>query len=275
MGFVKYPTEDIKLYVEKDFDNEKNIIEYQKTKDKELRNRIVNNNLLLVLNIARRYSYPTKMPLGDLIAEGTLALINAIDKYIPNKDVLFSTYATESIKNEISGKVNEWYGDGNKYYGEAIKKYRSIAISIFDESKIYNEDIIDYVLDIMLEEELIRPGTIYEVKKRLLSTSLYEIEETDDEEEIEFKVIEEAEYIPYDDGSDFDRTAFIKKYKDLLYSGLTDYEKEVMDYYCGFKDGKPHTQPEIAAIYGISHQAVQQQFKKAVTKMRGKAEPRL
>lgn len=273
MGFVKYPTEDIKLYVEKDFDNEKNIIEYQKTKDKELRNRIVNNNLLLVLNIAKVYEYPTKMPLGDLIAEGTLALINAIDKYIPNKDVLFSTYATNSIKNEISGKVNEWYGDGNKYYGEIIKKYRSIAISMFDESKIYNEDIIDYVLDIMLQEELVRPGAIPEVKSRLLSTSLYEIER--DNNEIEFKVIEEAECIPYDDGTDFDRIAFIKKYKDLLYSGLTDYEKEVMDYYCGFKDGKAHTQQEIAKIYGISHQAVQQQFKKAVTKMRGKADSRL
>lgn len=269
MGFVKYPTEDIKLYVEKDFDNEKNIIEYQKTKDKELRNRIVNNNLLLVLNIAKVYEYPTKMPLGDLIAEGTLALINAIDKYIPNKDVLFSTYATNSIKNEISGKVNEWYGDGNKYYGEIIKKYRSIAISMFDESKIYNEDIIDYVLDIMLQKELLRPGAIPEVKSRLLSTSLYEIER--DNNEIEFKVIEEAECIPYDDGTDFDRIVFIKKYKDLLYSGLTDYEKEVMDYYCGFKDGKAHTQPEIAEIYGISHQAVQQQFKKATTKMKNKA----
>lgn len=275
MGFVKYPTEDIRLYIEDNFDNEKQIALYHKTKNKELRNRIVQNNLLLVLNVAKEYQYPTKTPLGDLIADGTIALIKAVEKYDPKEGVLFSTYATNSIKNEISGSVNEWYGEGNKYYGEAIKKYRSKAIAIFGEERIYNEDIMDYVLGIMLEEDLVRPGTIPEVKSRLLSESLYDVEYFPEDENKDDRVVfttkEEALDIPYEE-EDFDRISFIKKYKDYFYSGLTDYEKEVMDYYCGFKDGKAYTQPEIAKIFGISHQAISQQVIKAVTKMKRKAE---
>lgn len=266
MGYGKYPTKDLKLYIEEDFDNEKNIRLYHKTKDIELRNKIVINNLRLVINIANEYRYPANIPLGDLIGVGTITLINAIEKYDPTKKIKFSTYVTNSIINEISGSVNEWYGEGKKYYGDIIKKYRSIAISIFDEEMIFNEDVIDYVLDIMLEQKLIRKGTISEIKSRLLSIGLYKVNEMD--KQIDFETNEEALSIPYNDNTEFDRISFIKEHKEELYEVLSDYEKELMEYRCGYIDGHPYTVIELSKIYGISHQAIQQQCKKATVKMK-------
>ena len=270
MSYIPYPTDDIKYYVEKDFDNEKYIALYKQTKDINIRNRIVINNIGLVLKLSKKYKFPSRMPLGDIIGVGTLAIIQAIEKYDPNEKTLFSTYVTNSIKNEISIETNAWYGEGNKNYGSIIRKYRIIAIHMFGEENIFKEDIIDYVLNIMLERKLIRPGSIPEVRSRLLSTKLYEVDE-DIEEQVEFKTIDEALEVPYDDEKDFDKVEFIRTYKDELYSELTDYEKEVMDYYCGFKDGKAHTQAEIGEILKVSHQAIQQQSKKATTKMKAKA----
>ena len=271
MSRIEYPTTNIKKYIEDDFDTEKNIIEYHKTKDINLRNKIVINNMSLVLGIAKKYMFPTKIALGDLIAIGTIALINSIENYNPKDNASFSTYAISSIKNEISIEVNKWYGEGREYYGSLIKIYRSIAISMFNEEEIYNSEVVDYILEMMLERKLIRPGSIPEVRSRLLSTKLYEIDEKT-EEKVEFKPIEEALEVVYDDEEeDFGRVEFIRTYKDELYSELTDYEKEVMDYYCGFKDGTPHTQAEIGEILKVSRQAIQQQFQKATTKMKVKA----
>lgn len=270
MSYIKYPTTDIRKYTEDDFDNEKSIIEYHKTKDINLRNKIVINNIALVLGIAKKYEFPSRIALGDLITVGTICLINSIENYNPEDDASFSTYAIRSIKNEISIEINRWYGEGREYYGSLIKKYRSIAISMFDEEKIFNEDIIDYVLEIMLERKLIRPGTIKEVRSRLLSTKLYEIDE-DIEENVEFKIIDEALEVPYDDEIDFDRVKFIRTYKDELYKALNDHEKELMEYKCGYKDGIPRSDKELAEIYGVSRQSIQNQCKKASTKMKAKA----
>lgn len=248
----KYPTQDLRLYVQKRFDNEQDIKQYHKTKDKELRNQIVINNMPLVFSIVEGYWYPTKIELGDLVAVGTITLIKAIENF-EDDSFKFTTYAQKAIEVEISAYANELYGEGNRYYGEIIKRYRQIGISIFGECKeLYNEETIDYIIEIMLEEKAIRPGAVPEIKSRLLSKGIIS------KEEVENVPIEE----------DFDRTAFIKEHKEELYSQLTDHEKELMEYRCGFKDGHPYNLEELASIYGITHQGIQRQIVKATGKMK-------
>lgn len=254
MSYIKYPTEYIRELIQKDYNNEEKLREYKQTKDINLRNEIVEQNLLLVLKIASEYTFSTKIALGDLIAVGTIALIEAVENFEDNGNK-FSTFATPCIINAISKEVNSWYGEGREYYGLAIKIYRHIAISIFGECpEIFKEDTIDYILDIMLEKELIRPGTIPTVKLMLLSKGPV------DEKEVE--------NVPYDDKEDFNRVGFIRDYKDRFYKNLTDRQKEIMEYSCGFKDGHPYTQKELAEIFGVSYQAIQQQEKTATTKMK-------
>ena len=64
------------------------------------RDRLVKSNLRLVVNIAKRFSR-RGMPLSDLIEEGNLGLIRAVEGYDPDQNTRFSTYASWWIKQAI------------------------------------------------------------------------------------------------------------------------------------------------------------------------------
>jgi RNA polymerase primary sigma factor len=66
----------------------------------EVREKIINANLRLVVSIAKRYRM-LNVPLTDLIGEGNLGLIRAIEKFDPTTPFKFSTYATWWIKQRI------------------------------------------------------------------------------------------------------------------------------------------------------------------------------
>ena len=74
-----------------------------KEKDK-LRDKIFNCNLRLVLSIARKYQN-SGLDLMDLIQEGNIGLLKAIDKYTVDKDTKFSTYATYWIRQSITRAI--------------------------------------------------------------------------------------------------------------------------------------------------------------------------
>lgn len=83
-----------------DQDIQQLVIEYHRTGDLHIRERIVEQFPHLVESIARRF-INTGEPLEDLIQEGYLGLLNAIDLYKPDKGTKFSTYATHFIIGQI------------------------------------------------------------------------------------------------------------------------------------------------------------------------------
>ncbi|MBE0534745.1 MAG: RNA polymerase sigma factor RpoD/SigA [Phycisphaerae bacterium] len=72
--------------------------------DPEARERLVSSNLRLVVNIAKRFS-GRGMTLGDLIEEGNLGLLRAVDTFDPEHGVRFSTYSSWWIKQAIKRSI--------------------------------------------------------------------------------------------------------------------------------------------------------------------------
>ena len=75
--------------------------------DKEAKKILVKSNLKLVLTVARKAIHVSKLPLVDLIQEGNLGLIVAVEKFNPTLGYRFSTYATWWIKQAMFKAISE------------------------------------------------------------------------------------------------------------------------------------------------------------------------
>ena len=78
---------------------------YYETKDKSARDKLLKSNLKLVVSIAKKY-VGHGIELMDLIQEGNEGLLEAVNRFDPNKKVKFSTYASYWIKNSILSKFD-------------------------------------------------------------------------------------------------------------------------------------------------------------------------
>lgn len=81
-------------------DEEKRLARAVRKGDFDARQQMIQSNLRLVVNIAKRYAN-CGLPLQDLIEEGNLGLVKAVEKFDPGKNCRFSTYATWWIKQGI------------------------------------------------------------------------------------------------------------------------------------------------------------------------------
>ena len=89
------------------FEEEKELAKKVAEGDIEARNKMINSNLRLVISIAKRYNN-RGVDFLDLIQEGTIGLMKAIEKFDPDMGYKFSTYATWWIKQAVSRSVADF-----------------------------------------------------------------------------------------------------------------------------------------------------------------------
>ena len=83
-------------------------LEYQKTKDKKIAYKLITSHLRLVVKVVAKYR-GYGLPVGEMISEGNIGLIYAVDKFEPEKGFRFSTYALWWIKASVQKYIlNSW-----------------------------------------------------------------------------------------------------------------------------------------------------------------------
>lgn len=101
--------QSIKKYPILDPDEEyKLALEYKQTKDKNIAYKLITSHLRLVVKVVSKYR-GYGLPVGEMISEGNIGLMYAIDKFVPEKGFRFSTYALWWIKASVQKYIlNSW-----------------------------------------------------------------------------------------------------------------------------------------------------------------------
>lgn len=228
---------------------------------KSIRDRIVNCNLRLVVTIASKYNF--KLPFDDLVQEGNLGLVEAIESFDYKRGCKFSTYAVIYIKKNLIRAI--------KSQSNNIR----ITYSMHDKIKAYKKFIVDYqnkngVIP-SRDEIMISSGLSIEdinlIERNLNDTvSLDELVFSDDPDTDMYNFISDDNSFIEDD---YDKKelmdTFYKVFKDL---NLSNREISIMVLYYGLGGNYEHTYDYIGKKYGITRERVRQILFKAKAKIR-------
>lgn len=228
--------------------------------DKEARKKMIQANLRLVVSIAKRYAY-LGVPLMDLIEEGNVGLMKAVEKFSPRRGFRFSTYAAWWIKQAISRSI---FDQGKiiripVYMNEQINRWKKV-----------NEELSQKLKRIPSSAEIAKAMKIS--VKKVEETSKWMTKVTSLEapvgEEGQGEMIDLVE----DEKSaspDSELTHFIDKERiNGLLEIMDEREKEILDLRFGLADGTSHTLAEVAERLKLSRERIRQIEERALYKLR-------
>ena len=231
--------------------------------DQEARDILIERNLRLVVSIAKRY-VGRGYSFADLIQEGNIGLMKAVDKFDYSKGYKFSTYATwwirQSITRAIADRANLIRVPVHMY--ELIKKYSQFVNKFLNtEYRMPTNEEVAEGLGLTLS----KARDLRESVDMLSTVSL----ETPVGEEEDSTV---GDFIASDELStedEFLKTALAEEIDNML-DTLNKREKNVIIMRFGLDGSAPKTLEECGVYYGITRERVRQIEAKALRKMRNK-----
>ena len=236
------------------------LIKKAKRGHKESRRKIINCNLKLVVNIAKHYTH-FNLSLMDLIAEGNIGLMRAIDKFDVRKGYRFSTYAAWWIRQAITRAIID-QGKTIRipvYMSELIAKYKKTQEAL--RQKLNREPSRGEVAKrLNMPVEKISEIELWSQKKASLEAPVG----SDGESQL-------GDFIT---GEDYPSTSasaeqvLARERISQLLSSVAEREKLVLDLRFGITDGKPHTLAGVAKILGVSRERVRQIEQEALKKLK-------
>ncbi|MHC4072026.1 MAG: sigma-70 family RNA polymerase sigma factor [Planctomycetota bacterium] len=230
--------------------------------DQLARERLVRSNLRLVVNIAKKYG-DRGMSLGDLIEEGNLGLIRAVDYFDPHRGVRFSTYAAWWIKQSIKRALLENVQPVHipTYMVALINQWRHTISEL--ESTLGRTPDVEEMADIM-QLPLKKAKAIHRVVEILSSVGEpFGGEEVDEDQMLE-AILEDRNTGKPEDAL----VATEEKAKALgLLDEIEPREADILRSHYGLGGQKPMSLKEIAKRMGLTRERIRQLRRDALAKL--------
>ena len=229
--------------------------------DESARKKLVECNLRLVVSIAKRYLGKTSMSFSDLIQEGNMGLIKAVERYDYRKGFHFSTYGTWWIKQAISRAIADQARTIRipVHMVETINKLGRVSRALWQ--KTGREPTEAEIAQAMNMSE----DKISEIRKIALEPTSLETP-TGEEGDSEFYDFVEDENAR--SPSDNVIQTMLKEQLLAVLETLTPREQKVIRLRYGLDDAHPRTLEEVGREFNVTRERIRQIEAKALKKLR-------
>lgn len=228
--------------------------------DGAAREKMIRANLRLVINIAKRY-FHLGTPFMDLIEEGNVGLMKAVEKFNPYKGFRFSTYAAWWIKQSITRSIFDQSRTVRLpvYLNELLSKYKKT-----------NEKLMGKLRRIPTDKEIARSMGVSLEKVARVRASVSKTSSLDApiDEEGGNEIIDLIENTSVASPETELNNFFNKERLSGLLEVVNEREHEVLNLRFGLIDGKTWTLAEVSKKLGVSRERIRQIENNAIKKLK-------
>jgi len=227
--------------------------------DPASKERMIAANLRLVVAIARRYR-GMGLPLSDLIGEGNIGLIKAVERFKHEKGFRFSTYASKWIRQAITKALAT---------DSRTVRLPANVIDILRKVRVTEQDLVQTGSRVPSEGDVcsrvgITSSRYAEIANASSTVSLDAPCTPDGEVVVHDLVADRAQVAPDDDAlSRIDNSRL-----EALLADLSKRERVILSYRFGLEDGNLRSLAETGKMVGITRERIRQIEKRAIQKMR-------